>query len=92
MARRFFTNNFRDYEGSLGSSGYIRERVLAVLQIIANRCPASLPSDGGLYVGSAGIAFAFHKTALHADFADKKQEFLQQSLQYAQVQTWRGIV
>ena len=55
-AQALHAYKFRDYEGRLGNSSYIRERVLALLQTIAHRCPGSLASAGGLFVVSTGIA------------------------------------
>lgn len=85
MHARYFPNRYKDYEGALGSCEYARELVPNLLKIIEDRSPPGQGGESGLYVGSAGIGYAFYAVATNAAFKERREEYLKKSLQYVQV-------
>ena len=87
---RYFPNPYKDFNGDVGKSDYVKDLIPQVLQVIGQNCqPLRRNADGGLYVGVAGIAYAFYYIAEHKDFADRRQEYLEKAAQYIQVcQKW----
>lgn len=63
-----------------------REYVPVLLQIIHKNCPATPENfEGGVYVGSAGIAYAFYHVAQSGIFDDKRDYFLNIAEKYIKV-------
>lgn len=83
---RYFVNKYKDFSGSLGNVEYVRELVQRVLKLIYERSPPQRAScDGGLYVGGAGIGYAFYAVAQSSEFADVREQCLLKALEYMQV-------
>jgi len=74
---RYFENTLSDQENTEDIADSQREYVPVLLQIIHKNCPATPENfEGGVYVGSAGIAYAFYHVAQSGLFDDKKDHFL----------------
>lgn len=83
---RCFVNRYKDFSGSLGSVEYLRDLVGRVLQLIEEKSPPERSShDGGLYVGGAGIGYAFYAVAESSAFANIREQCLKKALEYMQV-------
>ncbi|XP_074627320.1 lanC-like protein 3 isoform X2 [Acropora palmata] len=83
---RYFVNKYKDFSGSLGNVEYVRELVQRVLKLIDERSPPQRAScDGGLYVGGAGIGYAFYAVAQSSEFANVREQCLMKALEYMQV-------
>ncbi|XP_029180471.2 lanC-like protein 3 [Acropora millepora] len=83
---RYFVNKYKDFSGSLGNVEYLRELVQRVLKLIDERSPPQRAScDGGLYVGGAGIGYAFYAVAQSSEFANVREQCLMKALEYMQV-------
>ena len=62
------------------------EYVPVLLQIIHKNCPPAPENcDGGVYVGAAGIAYAFYHVAESGLFEDKREHFLSVAEKYIKV-------
>jgi len=74
---RYFENAMSDNESTDEIASGQKEYVPVLLQIIDKNCPPSPENcEGALYVGSAGIAYAFYHVAQSGLFEDKKDHFL----------------
>ncbi|XP_068696330.1 lanC-like protein 3 [Montipora foliosa] len=83
---RYFVNKYKDYSGSLGNVEYLRDLVQRVLRLIEERSPPERAScDGGLYVGGAGIGYAFYAVAQSPEFTNIREQCLRKSLEYMEV-------
>ena len=83
---RCFVNKYKEYSGSLESVEYLRDLVCRVLQLIEENSPPEVASrDGGLYVGGAGIGYAFYAVAESSAFANIREQCLRNALEYMQV-------
>lgn len=83
---RYFVNKYKDFSGSLVNVEYVRELVQRVLKLIDERSPPQRAScDGGLYVGGAGIGYAFYAVAQSSEFANVREQCLMKALEYMQV-------
>lgn len=86
---RCFANNYKDFSGTLGNVEYLKDLIPNVLQLIEKQSPPERSScDGGLYVGGAGIGYAFYAVAERsAQFpaANKRQDCLRKALEYMKV-------
>ena len=83
---RCFVNKYKEFSGSLGSVEYLRDLVRRVLQLIKENSPPEVASrDGGLYVGCAGIGYAFYAVAESSAFANTREQCLKKALEYMQV-------
>nr|XP_012559466.2 lanC-like protein 3 isoform X1 [Hydra vulgaris] len=81
---RYFDNTLSDQEDSDVLVSSQRNYVSTLLQIISKNSPATPENcEGGLYVGAAGIAYAFYHVAQTGD--DKKSEYLLAAEKYAKV-------
>ena len=83
---RYFENNLDDSQAAQEVSDAQKDYVPELLQIIHKNCPP-LPEncDGGMYVGAAGIGYAFYHVAECPVFADKRNGFLEIAESYIQV-------
>jgi len=87
---RCFVNKYKDFAGSLGNVDYLRELVPRVLQLIEEQSPPDRCSDdGGLYVGGAGIGYAFYAVAESSGFANMREQLLRKALEYMQVRIFK---
>ena len=85
---RCFVNGYEKFAGALGSVEYLRDIVQRALQLIEERSPPDMSScDGGLYVGAAGIGYAFYSVAESSEFSSIRQQCLGKALEYMQVTT-----
>lgn len=83
---RYFVNKYKDFSGSLGNVEYLRELAQRVLKLIDERSPPQRAScDGRLYVGGAGIGYAFYAVAQSSEFANIREQCLMKALEYMQV-------
>lgn len=83
---RCFVNGYEKFTGALGSVEYLRDLVQRVLQLIEERSPPDRSScDGGLYVGAAGIGYAFYSVAESSEFSNIREQCLGKALEYMQV-------
>ena len=83
---RCFVNKYKDFSGSLGSVEYLRDLVRRVLQLIEEKSPPERAStDGGLYVGGAGIGYAFYAVAESSAVANIREQCLRKALEYMKV-------
>ena len=83
---RCFLNGYDKFAGALGSVEYLRDLVHRVLQLIEEKSPPNRSScDGGLYVGAAGIGYAFYSVAESSDFSNIREQCLGKALEYMQV-------
>ena len=74
---RYFENTMSDNENTDEIASGQKEYVPVLLQIINKNCPPSPENcEGALYVGSAGIAYAFYHVAQSGLFEEKKEHFL----------------
>lgn len=63
-----------------------REYVPVLLQIVNKNClPAAEHTDGGIYVGAAGVAYAFYHVAQSGVFEEKREQFLSTAEKYIKV-------
>lgn len=66
-----------------------REYVPVLLQIINKNCPpAPEHTNGALYVGAAGVAYAFYHVAQSGVFDNKREQFLSTAEKYIKVRIW----
>ena len=86
---RCFANNYKDFSGTLGNVEYLKNLIPNVLQLIEKQSPPERSScDGGLYVGGAGIGYAFYAVAeSSAQFpvANTREDCLRKALEYMKV-------
>lgn len=86
---RYFANNYKDFSGTLGNVEYLKNLIPNVLQLIEKQSPPERSScDGGLYVGGAGIGYAFYAVAeSSAQFpvANTREDCLRKALEYMKV-------
>lgn len=83
---RCFVNKYKEFSGSLGSVDYLRDLVRRVLQLIEDKSPPEMASrDVCLYVGGAGIGYAFYAVAESSAFANIRGQCLRKALEYMQV-------
>lgn len=83
---RFFVNGYEKFAGALGGVEYLRDLVKRVLQLIAERSPPQMSScDGGLYVGAAGIGYAFYSVAESSELSTIREQCLGKAQEYMQV-------
>lgn len=86
---RCFANNYEDFSGTLANVEYLKDLIPNVLQLIEKRSPPERSScDGGLYVGGAGIGYAFYAVAessAQLSVANKRQDCLRKALDYMKV-------
>lgn len=79
-------NHYQQFSGTLGSVEYLRDLVQRVLQLIEAKSPPQRASrDGGLYVGAAGIGYAFYSVAECAEFSNIRDQCLGKALEYVKV-------
>lgn len=83
---RYFENIMSDQENTEDIALSQQEYVPVLLQIIHKNCPP-LPehTNGALYVGAAGIAYAFYHVAQSGLFEDKKEQFLTTAEKYIKI-------
>ncbi|XP_065057896.1 lanC-like protein 3 [Rhopilema esculentum] len=83
---RYFENTLDDSKPSQDISDAQKDYVPELLQIIHKNCPP-LPEncDGGMYVGAAGIAYAFYHVAESPTFSEKRSNFLDIAEAYIKV-------
>jgi len=80
---RYFENTMSDQENTDEIASGQKEYVPVLLQIINKNCPSSPENcEGALYVGAAGIAYAFYHVAQSGLFDDKKEHFLSVAEKY----------
>ena len=83
---RCFVNGYQKFAGTLGSVEYLKDLVRRVLQLIEeNSPPERCTRDGGLYVGAAGVGYAFYSVAESPEFSNIREQCLGKALQYMQV-------
>lgn len=86
---RCFANNFKDLSGTLGNVEYLKNLIPNVLQLIEKQSPPERSScDGGLYVGGAGIGYAFYAVAESSarfPVANTRDDCLRKALEYMKV-------
>lgn len=83
---RYFKNTRDDQQAAKEVVGAQKEYVPELLQIIHKNCPPSPENcDGAMYVGAAGIGYAFYHVALSPIFADKKNALLEIAEAYIKV-------
>lgn len=83
---RYFENQRSDQEETSAVAKSQCEYVPVLLQIIhKNSPPAPENCEGGLYVGSAGIAYAFYHVSESGLFPDKKEHFLSVAEKYVKM-------
>lgn len=84
---RYFVNKFADFPGTVGDISYVRGLIPEVLKHIEKRCPpqSRQNKDGGLYVGPAGVAYAFYYVADSGLFPEQRQYLLAKALEYLKV-------
>jgi len=83
---RFFVNGYEKFAGALGGVEYLRDLAKRVLQLIEERSPPQMSScDGGLYVGAAGIGYAFYSVAESSEFSTIREQCLGKAREYMQV-------
>lgn len=91
---RYFVNKFADFSGNLEDVSYVRVLIAQNLEYIEKNCsPQSRQNkDGGLYVGPAGIAYAFYHVAESGLFPDQRQSLLLKALEYLKVVSLEYII
>ena len=85
---RCFVNQYKDFSGSLGSVEYLKDLVPRVLRLIEEQSPPERSShDGGLYVGGAGIGYAFYAVAESSKFtiSNIRDQCLRKAFEYIKV-------
>jgi len=83
---RYFDNILSDQENTDDIALGQREYVPVLLQIINKNCPpAPEHTDGALYVGAAGVAYAFYHVAQSGVFEEKRDQFLATAEKYIKV-------
>lgn len=81
--RRYFENPYRDQDSSTLAQETIKTRVIKIVDLIrTNYKPTKEKGDGGLYVGTAGIAYMFYYLAKSGNFPSQQNAFLQQAETY----------
>ena len=86
--QRYFKNSLPDYSesGVRNDTNFVLDLIKSYVQEIEKRFkPTSRNTEGGLYVGVAGVAFMFLKMAGSKCFQEKRQELLQKALSYIKV-------
>lgn len=74
---RYFENTMSEQENTQEIAEGQREYVPVLLQIINKNCPPLAENcEGAVYVGGAGIAYAFYHVAQSGLFEDKREHFL----------------
>ena len=83
---RYFENHLSDKEEGEEVSAAQKDYVPELLQIIHKNCPP-IPDncEGAMYVGAAGIGYAFYHVAECPTFADRRDSFLNTAEQYIKV-------
>ncbi len=83
---RYFKNNRDEQQAIVEVSDAQKDYVPELLQIIHKNCPP-LPEncDGALYVGAAGIGYAFYHVAKCLVFAEKRSSLLDIAEAYIKV-------
>ena len=83
---RYFENNLDDTTTAEEVSTAQKEYVPELLQIIHKNCPPVVENcEGAMYVGAAGIGYAFYHVAECPVFADKRNHFLEIAESYVKV-------
>ncbi|XP_078618101.1 lanC-like protein 3 isoform X1 [Branchiostoma floridae x Branchiostoma japonicum] len=87
---RHFPNKLRQFDPSNPppqiSKDVIVHRTASVIQDISSKLSANFAnSDGGLYVGCAGVAYALWYVAESGNFPDRKEAYLQKAKEYIDV-------
>ena len=63
-----------------------KEYVPILLQIIHKNCPPTPENcEGGVYVGTAGIAYSFYHVAMSGAFEENREQFLNTAEKYIKV-------
>ncbi|XP_005108704.1 lanC-like protein 3 isoform X2 [Aplysia californica] len=88
---RFFPNKLQDYNPSSGteiSKDAWREHINSIVNAINNDVCRSMSCDGGLYVGSAGVAYMLWYISSHPLLSENKSKYLElaQSIYKANLQ------
>lgn len=77
---RFFPNKLKDYnpgqDVEISKEKWL-EQIIALVKVITEAMPSSLTSDGGLYVGSAGVAYMLYYISNYDPLHDNKVLYLQ---------------
>ena len=83
---RHFENNLDDTQAAEEVSTAQKDYVPELLQIIHKNCPALAENcEGAMYVGAAGIGYAFFHVAECPVFAEKRNQFLEIAESYIKV-------
>lgn len=86
---RFFANKFPAFTpGSqvvIDKAKWVAQASQIAESIVEGMPPTLENCDGGLYVGNAGIAYMFYHLAQNQAFSEKRSDFLERAVMYANV-------
>ncbi|KAK3741810.1 hypothetical protein QZH41_010444 [Actinostola sp. cb2023] len=87
QSSRYFPNRFADFSGTVGDISYVRGLIPQLLAHIEKQCPpqSRQNKDGGLYVGPAGVGYAFYYVAESGVFPEQRQQLLMKALEYLKI-------
>ncbi|GFR62046.1 LanC-like protein 3 [Elysia marginata] len=80
MGDRFFTNELIDYSQDaevLIDTEWWHDQILKNVKTITDALQSRVSADGGLYIGSAGIAYMLYYVSLYKPFDEQKANFTQ---------------
>ena len=87
--QRYFKNFLPDYSTSIQNAtkcDFVKDLINSYVQQIEEKFPPTLNNaEGGLYTGTAGVAFMFLKMACSGLFQKKREEFLERASIYIKV-------
>ena len=83
---RYFENSLEDTTPAEEVSAAQKDYVPELLQIINKNCPPLAENcEGAMYVGAAGIGYAFYHVAESTVFAEKRNNLLEIAESYTKV-------